>query len=65
MASNGCKNCNWKSRHELGSIPIGIVNFLNQEAILEGICADKEKEHLLLVISFGYSFEGYNEKYQN
>ena len=47
----------------LGTVPIGIANFLNQEAVLEGIGADKEKEHLLLVISFGYPVEGYNEKY--
>ena len=47
----------------LGTVPIGIANFLNQEAVLEGIGADKEKEHLLLVISLGYPVEGYNEKY--
>ena len=47
----------------LGTVPIGIANFLNQEAVLEAIGADKEKEHLLLVISFGYPVEGYNEKY--
>ena len=47
----------------LGTVPIGIANFLNQEAVLEGIGADKEKENLLLVISFGYPVEGYNEKY--
>ena len=47
----------------IGTVPIGIANFLNQEAVLEGIGADKEKEHLLLVISFGYPVEGYKEKY--
>ena len=47
----------------LGTVPIGIANFLNQEAVLEGIGADKEKEHLLLVIALGYPVEGYKEKY--
>ena len=47
----------------LGTVPIGIANFLSQEVVLEGIGADKEKENLLLVISFGYPVEGYNEKY--
>ena len=47
----------------LGSVPIGVANHLNQEAVLEGVGADKEKEHLLLVISFGYPVEGYKEKY--
>ena len=47
----------------LGTVPIGIANFLNQEAVLDGIGADKEKEHLLLLISFGYPVEGYKEKY--
>jgi len=47
----------------LGTVPIGIANFLNQEAVLDGIGADKEKEHLLLVISVGYPVEGYKEKY--
>ena len=32
---------------------------------MESIGADKEKEHLLLVISLGYPVEGYNEKYQH
>ena len=49
----------------IGSVPIGIANFLNQEAVLESIGADKEKEHLLLVISLGYPVEGYDEKYQH
>ena len=47
----------------LGTVPIGIANFLNQEAVLEGVGADKEKEHLLLCISVGYPVEGYKEKY--
>ena len=47
----------------LGTVPIGIANFLNQEAVLEGVGADKEKEHLLLVIALGYPVEGYKEKY--
>ena len=51
------------TNYGLGTVPIGIANFLNQEAVLEGVGADKEKEHLLLVISFGYPVEGYKEKY--
>jgi len=51
------------TNYGLGTVPIGIANFLNQEAVLEGIGADKEKEHLLLVISLGYPVENYNEKY--
>ena len=47
----------------IGTVPIGIANFLNQEAVLEGVGADKEKEKLLLVISLGYPVEGYKEKY--
>ena len=49
----------------IGSVPVGIANFLNQESVLESIGADKEKEHLLLVIVLGYPVEGYNEKYQH
>ena len=51
------------TNYGLGTVPIGIANFLNQEAVLEGIGADKNKEHLLLVISLGYPVEGYKEKY--
>jgi nitroreductase len=51
------------TNYGLGTVPIGIANFLNQEAVLEGIGADKTKEHLLLVISLGYPVEGYKEKY--
>ena len=51
------------TNYGLGTVPIGIANFLNQEAVLEGIGADKSKEHLLLVISLGYPVEGYKEKY--
>ena len=47
----------------LGTVPIGVANYLNKEAVLEGIGADKEKEDLLLVISLGYPVEGYKEKY--
>ena len=47
----------------IGTVPIGLANFLNQEAVLEGVGADKEKEKLLLVISLGYPVEGYKEKY--
>ena len=53
------------TNYGLGTVPIGIANFLNQEAVLEGIGADKEKEHLLLVISLGYPVEDYKEKYHN
>ena len=48
----------------LGSVPIGIANHLNQDAVLEGIGADKNKEQLLLVIPFGYPVDGYMEKYK-
>ena len=51
------------TNYGLGTVPVGIANFLNQEAVLEGIGADKNKEHLLLVISLGYPVEGYKEKY--
>ena len=47
----------------LGSVPIGIANSLNQEAVLEGVGADKDKEELLLAIPFGYPVDGYKEKY--
>ena len=47
----------------LGTVPVGIANFLNQEAILEGIGADKNKEELLLTIPLGYPVDGYKEKY--
>ena len=47
----------------LGTVSIGVANHLNQEAVLEGIGADKDKEHLLLVIALGYPVEGYKEKY--
>ena len=47
----------------LGSVPIGIANDLNQEAVLDGIGADKNKEELLLAIPFGYPVDGYKEKY--
>ena len=45
----------------LGTVPIGIANFLNQEAVLEGIGADKNKEDLLLVISMGYPDEKWKD----
>ena len=47
----------------LGSVPIGIANSLNQDAVLEGVGADKDKEQLLLAIPFGYPADGYKEKY--
>ena len=48
---------NMATNYGLGTVPIGVANFLNQEAVLEGIGADKEKEDLLLVISIGYPHE--------
>jgi len=53
------------TNYGIGTVPVGIANFLNQEAVLESVGADKEKEHLLLVIVLGYPVEGYNEKYQH
>ena len=47
----------------LGSVPIGVANHLNQDAVLDGIGADKSKEQLLLVVPFGYPVDGYMEKY--
>ena len=51
------------TNYGLGTVPVGIANFLNQEAILEGIGADKNKEELLLCIPLGYPVDGYKEKY--
>ena len=54
-AGIACQNIiNMATYYGLGTVPIGIANFLNQEAVLEGIGADKDKEDLLLVISIGY-----------
>ena len=54
-AGIACQNIiNMASYYGLGTVPVGIANFLNQEAVLEGIGADKNKEDLLLVISIGY-----------
>ena len=50
---------NMATYYGLGTVPIGIANFLNQEAVLEGIGADKDKEDLLLVISIGYPDENW------
>ena len=49
------------TNYGLGTVPIGIANFLNQEAVLEGIGADKNKEDLLLVISIGYPDEKWKD----
>ena len=54
-AGIACQNIiNMATYYGLGTVPVGIANFLNQEAVLEGIGADKDKEDLLLVISIGY-----------
>ena len=54
-AGIACQNIiNMATYYGLGTVPIGIANFLNQEAVLEGIGANKDKEDLLLVISIGY-----------
>ena len=54
-AGIACQNIiNMATNYGLGTVPVGIANFLNQEAVLEGIGADKDKEDLLLVISIGY-----------
>ena len=54
-AGIACQNIiNMATYYGLGTVPVGIANFLNQEAVLEGIGADKNKEDLLLVISIGY-----------
>ena len=61
-AGIACQNIiNMATYYGLGTVPIGIANFLNQEAVLEGIGADKNKEDLLLVISIGYP----NEKWKD
>ena len=61
-AGIACQNIiNMATNYGLGTVPIGIANFLNQEAVLEGIGADKEKEDLLLVISIGYPHEKWKE----
>ena len=55
-----CQNIiNMATYYRLGTVPIGIANFLNQEAVLKGIGADKEKEDLLLIISIGYPEENW------
>ena len=54
-AGIACQNIiNMATYYGLGTVPVGIANFLNQGAVLEGIGADKNKEDLLLVISIGY-----------
>ena len=61
-AGIACQNIiNMATYYGLGTVPIGIANFLNQEAVLEGIGADKEKEDLLLVISIGYPDEKWKD----
>ena len=64
-AGIACQNIiNMATNYGLGTVPIGIANFLNQEAVLEGIGADKEKEDLLLVISIGYPDEKWKDYIQ-
>ena len=59
-AGIACQNIiNMATNYGLGTVPIGIANFLNQEAVLESIGADKDKEDLLLVISIGYPHENW------
>ena len=61
-AGIACQNIiNMATNYGLGTVPIGIANFLNQEAVLEGVGADKEKEDLLLVISIGYPHEKWKD----
>ncbi len=61
-AGIACQNIiNMATYYGLGTVPVGIANFLNQEAVLEGIGADKEKEDLLLVISIGYPHENWKD----
>ena len=61
-AGIACQNIiNMATYYGLGTVPIGIANFLNQEAVLEGIGADKNKEDLLLVISMGYPDEKWKD----
>ena len=61
-AGIACQNIiNMATNYGLGTVPIGIANFLNQEAVLEGIGADKDKEDLLLVISIGYPHENWKQ----
>ena len=61
-AGIACQNIiNMATNYGLGTVPVGIANFLNQEAVLEGIGADKEKEDLLLVISIGYPDDKWKE----
>ena len=64
-AGIACQNIiNMATNYGLGTVPIGIANFLNQEAVLEGIGSDKEKEDLLLVISIGYPDEKWKDYIQ-
>ena len=68
MLNNGiaCPNIiNMATYYGLGTVPIGMANFLNQEDVLEGIWADKEKEDLLLVISIGYPHENWKDFVQS
>ena len=61
-AGIACQNIiNMATNYGLGTVPIGIANFLNQEAVLDGIGADKNKEDLLLVISMGYPDEKWKD----
>ena len=60
-----CQNIiNMATYYGLWTVSIGIPNFLNQEAVLEGISADKEKEDLLLIIYIGYPEENWKNYIQ-
>ena len=61
-AGIACQNIiNMATYYGLGTVPVGIANLLNQEAVLEGIGADKNKEDLLLVIPMGYPDEKWKD----
>ena len=46
----------------LGGIPVGIAKLV-EEAVLEGVGTNKEKEELLLCIPFGYEAPEWKEKF--
>ena len=61
-AGIACQNIiNMATYYGLGTVPVGVANFLNQEAVLDGIGADKNKEDLLLVIPLGYPEDNWKD----
>ena len=61
-AGIACQNIiNMATFYGLGTVPVGVANFLNQEAVLDGIGADKNKEDLLLIIPFGYPEDNWKD----